>query len=109
MKKNKNPKISDCKTCVELDWDSLINKNSIEHSKKNIVKNNYVFERMWKNSKNILPTEGNRYWCLIEEVNDLGKSYFQWNCYFDENRKIWSDGGKQYDVIYWTELAPRPF
>ena len=36
-----------------------------------------TFERTWKNARLDPPKEGGRYWCLIEEQNDLGKSHFQ--------------------------------
>jgi hypothetical protein len=67
-----------------------------------------TFKRTWKNAKTNPPKEGNRYWCLIEEQNDLGKSYFQWNCSYHNIEKRWSDNHEDYNVIYWTELAPIP-
>jgi hypothetical protein len=68
-----------------------------------------TFERTWKNARLDPPKEGGRYWCLIEEQNDLGKSRFQWNCGYHEVEKRWSDNRENYNVIYWTELAPMPF
>ena len=66
------------------------------------------FTLTWKNVKDELPKEGARYWCIVEEVNDLGISYFQWNCYYEGDTKKWIDDGKESHVIWWTELAPRP-
>ena len=68
-----------------------------------------TFERTWKNARLDPPKEGGRYWCLVEEQNDLGKSHFQWNCSYHEIEKRWSDNHENYNVIYWTELAPMPF
>jgi hypothetical protein len=68
-----------------------------------------TFERTWKNARLDPPKEGGRYWCLIEEQNDLGKLHFQWNCSYHETEKRWSDNHENYNVIYWTELAPMPF
>ena len=68
-----------------------------------------TFERTWKNARLDPPKEGGRYWCLIEEQNDLGKSHFQWNCSYHEIEKQWYDNHENYNVIYWTELAPIPF
>jgi hypothetical protein len=68
-----------------------------------------TFERTFKNAILEPPKEGGRYWCLIEEQNDLGKSHFQWNCSYHETEKRWSDNQESYNVIYWTELAPMPF
>lgn len=68
-----------------------------------------TFERTWKNARLDPPKEGGRYWCLIEEQNDLGKSQLQRNCSYHEIEKRWSDNHENYNVIYWTELAPMPF
>lgn len=50
---------------------------------------------------------GGRYWCYVEEVNDLGVSHYQWNCSYNESMKVWGnvDNGK---VLYWTNLLPNP-
>jgi len=72
------------------------------------VYHNNTFERTWKNSRTNPPKEAGRYWCLIEEQGDLGLSRYQWNCYFAEHTNRWIDDGKEYKVIYWTELAPIP-
>lgn len=67
-----------------------------------------TFTLTWKDAQKEPPKEGGRYWCLIEEQNDLGKSHFQWNCSYHEIEKRWSDNHEDYNVIYWTELAPMP-
>ncbi len=66
-----------------------------------------TFERYWHNA-NFPPKEGGRYWCVVEEQNDLGLSKFQWNCGYNPNDKRWSDGGKTMNVTYYTELLPMP-
>jgi hypothetical protein len=68
-----------------------------------------TFIREWKCAKTNPPTEPDRYWCLVKEQNDLGISYYQWNCSYHETEKRWSDNHENYNVIYWTELAPMPF
>lgn len=63
----------------------------------------------WISVKERTPSEGNRYWCYIEELNDGGWwSNFQWNCYYDTQEKEWRDDGKTYNVTYWTDLLPPP-
>jgi hypothetical protein len=66
------------------------------------------FERVWKNAKENPPRDDRRYWCIVEECTELGVSHFQWNCYYSELRDVWSDDGKSYNVIWWTDLAPMP-
>jgi len=67
------------------------------------------FSLIWKNAEKEPPKESGRYWCIVEEQNDLGKSHFQWNCCYGNVENMWSDSGKFYNVIWWTELAPFPF
>ena len=33
-----------------------------------------------------LPEDSGRYWCYVEEQNDLGKSHYQWNCSWNGDR-----------------------
>lgn len=61
----------------------------------------------WISVKNP-PSERGRYWCYCREVNDLGISYFQWNCCYDEKENTWSDNLKNIDVTHWTNLLPPP-
>lgn len=71
---------------TSFDWNDAIKeigKLNRESRKDFDQKNVISFTREWKNVKNNPPIESNRYWCLVEEINDLGNSYFQWNCYFD--------------------------
>lgn len=66
-----------------------------------------TFMRTWRNA-NFPPKEGGRYWCVVEEQNDLVLSRFQWNCDYNPNDKRWSDGKETMRVTYYTELAPFP-
>lgn len=87
----------------------LCESENVEQSQRDQLNDNITFERTFKNARTNPPDSGGRYWCLIEEQNDLGKSYFQWNCNYHEKEKWWSDNFVKYNVIYWTELAPLPF
>jgi hypothetical protein len=62
----------------------------------------------WISVEDRLPEEGNRYWCYVEEINSLGKSHFQWNCYYDETNKTWSDNFKTMKVTHWMPLPESP-
>lgn len=63
----------------------------------------------WISVEDGLPEEGGRYWCYVEEINDLGISHFQWNCSYHEVEKRFSDrslnGGK---VTHWQPLPAPP-
>ena len=69
-----------------------------------------TFTLTWKNAETELPKEGGRYWCIVREINDLGVSYCQWNCAYNPNDvPRWTSNALRQDVVWWTELAPRPF
>ena len=71
-----------------------------------------TFTLTWKNAETEPPKEGGRYWCIVREVNDLGVSYYQWNCAYNPDASWegkWSSNALKQDVVWWTELAPRPF
>ncbi len=54
-----------------------------------------------------LPEEGGRYWCYVEEQNDLGKSHYQWNCSWSGDRWwVESEGGGI--VTHWMPLPAAP-
>jgi len=57
-----------------------------------------------------LPDEGGRYWCYVEHLTDLGFSYFQWNCAYNENEKRFSDNTliDVERVTYWRKLPEPP-
>jgi len=54
------------------------------------------------------PKESGRYWCNVKEINDLGNSCFQWNCYYDAKVNDWTDNFNPYTVTHWTNLLPQP-
>lgn len=64
----------------------------------------------WISVTNGLPKEGGRYWCYVEEINDLGISYFQWNCSYNAVEKRFSDmylqNGEK--VTHWMPLVDPP-
>lgn len=64
-----------------------------------------TFIRTWK-CANIPPRQGGRYWCVVEEQNDLGYSTYQWNCSWNPNDNTWSNNQGNVHVIYYTELGP---
>lgn len=63
----------------------------------------------WIDVNDRLPEESGRYWCYMKDINDLGTSYFQWNCAYNANEKRFSDStlfnGEQ--VTHWR-LLPEP-
>lgn len=54
-----------------------------------------------------MPEDSGRYWCYVEEQNDLGKSHYQWNCSWNGDRWwVESEGGGI--VTYWMPLPAAP-
>lgn len=69
--------------------------------------NSQVIPDGWVACSERMPEEGGRYWCYVEEQNDLGKSHYQWNCAWNGNR-WWvehEDGGR---VTHWMPLPTAP-
>lgn len=54
-----------------------------------------------------LPEESGRYWCYVEEQNDLGKSHYQWNCSWNGER-WWVESENGGIVTHWMPLAAAP-
>jgi hypothetical protein len=52
--------------------------------KSSVVKSR-SFTLTWKNAETEPPNEIGRYWCIVREVNELGVSYYQWNCAYNPN------------------------
>ena len=69
--------------------------------------NSPVIPDGWVACSERMPEESGRYWCYVEEQNDLGKSHYQWNCAW--NGKRWwvehEDGGR---VTHWMPLPAAP-
>ncbi|HBS7731948.1 TPA: DUF551 domain-containing protein [Klebsiella pneumoniae] len=54
-----------------------------------------------------MPEDSGRYWCYVEEQNDLGKSHYQWNCSWNGDRWwVESEGGGI--VTHWMPLPAAP-
>ena len=54
-----------------------------------------------------MPEDSGRYWCYVEEQNDLGKSHYQWNCSWNGDRWwVESEGGGI--VTHWQPLPEPP-
>lgn len=54
-----------------------------------------------------MPEDSGRYWCYVEEQNDLGKSHYQWNCSWNGDRwRVESEGGGI--VTHWMQLPAAP-
>lgn len=54
-----------------------------------------------------LPEDSGRYWCYVEEQNDLGKSHYQWNCSWSGER-WWVEGEDGGIVTHWMPLPAAP-
>lgn len=68
-----------------------------------------TFIREWKCAKTNPPTDPDRYWCLVKEQNDLGISYYQWNCSYNVGVGFTKPHHNDIEITHWTELLPRPF
>lgn len=55
-----------------------------------------------------LPDESGRYWCYVKELNDLGFSYFQWNCAYHKEENRWSDSRADMRVTHWKPIPSPP-
>jgi hypothetical protein len=64
----------------------------------------------WISVDDQLPTESGRYWCYVEEITDLGRGYFQWNCAYNQNGKLFTDkslcNGER--ITHWRPLPEPP-
>jgi len=64
----------------------------------------------WISVNDQLPAESGRYWCYVEEVTDLGRGYFQWNCAYNQNGKFFTDksliNGER--ITHWRPLPEAP-
>lgn len=62
----------------------------------------------WISVEEHLPKDSGRYWCYVEDVNCLSRSYFQWNCAFCDTTKAWTDRTKSMVVTHWIPLPTPP-
>jgi hypothetical protein len=67
-------------------------------------------QRKWVSVQDRLPEEGGRYWCYVKDINELGTSYFQWNCAYNEKEKRFSDSTltNGENVTHWQPLSEPP-
>lgn len=69
--------------------------------------NSPVIPDTWIPVSERLPEEGGRYWCYVEEQNDLGKSHYQWNCSWNGER-WWVESENGGIVTHWMPLPAAP-
>lgn len=70
-----------------------------------------TFTLTWKDAQKEPPKEVGRYWCVVRDLNDLGTSYYQWNCSYNPKNTWggkWSSNALLKDVVLWTELPQMP-
>lgn len=71
-----------------------------------------TFTLTWKDAQKEPPKEVGRYWCVVRDLNDLGTSYYQWNCAYNPGNTWvggeWSSNALLKDVVFWTELPQTP-
>ncbi|HCD9772871.1 DUF551 domain-containing protein [Enterobacter hormaechei] len=61
----------------------------------------------WVACSERMPEESGRYWCYVEEQNDLGKSHYQWNCSWNGDR-WWVESENGCRVTHWQPLPSPP-
>lgn len=89
---------------ISDDWVSALKAIA----KEELAKKEKITKDDWISIDDQLPTEGGRYWCYVEEVNSLGVSHFQWNCFYHEKEKRWSDNFVSFNVKHWRPLPEPP-
>ncbi|EJJ3124807.1 DUF551 domain-containing protein [Escherichia coli] len=60
----------------------------------------------WISCSDRMPGEIGRYWCYVEEQNDLGKSHYQWNCSWNGDK--WGGEMMSGKVTHWMPLPEPP-
>lgn len=60
----------------------------------------------WISCSEQMPDEIGRYWCYVEEQNDLGKSHYQWNCSWNGDK--WGSEMMSGKVTHWMPLPEPP-
>lgn len=69
--------------------------------------NSPVIADGWVACSERMPEESGRYWCYVEEQNDLGKSHYQWNCSWNGDR-WWVESENGGRVTHWQPLPSPP-
>ena len=96
-----------------LDVESENNYTSQSHERWNdyeILDESAGEKDDWISVDDQLPTEGGRYWCYVMHQGDLGVSYFQWNCDYNDQLKRFSDMTltRGEIVTHWRKLPDPP-
>lgn len=68
----------------------------------------YEQQIVWSKTSENQPSESGRYWCVVSEINDLGESKYQWNCYYNKEDNSWSDKFEYMNVLYWVDFPKYP-
>ena len=63
---------------------------------------------VWKSAVQSPPNLSGRYWCYVEEINDISISHYQSNCYYNKEDNVWSEDRKTVKVLHWTYLLDNP-
>ncbi|MDC7948800.1 DUF551 domain-containing protein [Enterobacter kobei] len=69
--------------------------------------NSAVIPDGWVDCSERMPEQSGRYWCYVEEQNDLGKSHYEWNCSWNGDR-WWVESENGGRVTHWMPLPAAP-
>lgn len=83
------------------------NSEQLEHVSNRDELNSPATTDGWIPVSERMPEKSGRYWCYVEEQNDLGKSHYEWNCSWNGERWLVEseNGGK---VTHWQPLSAAP-
>jgi hypothetical protein len=62
----------------------------------------------WISMEDRLPEENGRYLCYVKEQNDLGISYYQWNCAYTEGVGFIKPNHNTIEITHWQPLPTPP-
>lgn len=79
----------------------------LERFQEAVSGNSPVIPDGWVACSERMPEESGRYWCYVEEQNDLGKSHYQWNCSWNGDR-WWVESENGGRVTHWMPLPAAP-
>ncbi|HIF3538755.1 TPA: dATP/dGTP pyrophosphohydrolase domain-containing protein [Salmonella enterica] len=78
----------------------------LERLQEALAGNSPVIPGGWISCSERMPDEIGRYWCYVEEQNDLGKSHYQWNCSWNGDK--WGGEMMSGKVTHWMPLPEPP-
>ncbi|HCQ7755480.1 DUF551 domain-containing protein [Citrobacter sp. 50677481] len=97
--------IHNCERCGDEGW--IVGEMGITRCACGQAGNSPVIPDGWIPLSERLPDFCGRYWCYVEEQNDLGKSHYQWNCSWNGERwLVDSDNGGR--VTHWMPMPAAP-